>query len=227
MARAKQTKGTCAFCGHEIAKGSVAKHFSTCVSWQDALTMAEGSKQKTEALYHLRIQAQGLAPYWLNLEMRGSATLKKLDDYLREIWLECCGHLSQFSYGGWGGQEIPNAGTIAKALEYQDELTHIYDFGTESVTLIKMVGMREGKPITSHPITLLVRNVPPVYECQECQQAAAWLCMECVIEDEASGTLCEHHAENHPHEEYGELIPLVNSPRVGLCGYDGPAEPPY
>jgi hypothetical protein len=33
--------------------------------------------------------------------------------------------------------------------------------------------------------------------------------------------------EEHPHESYGEPTLLVNSPRVGLCGYEGPAEPPY
>ena len=26
---------------------------------------------------------------------------------------------------------------------------------------------------------------------------------------------------------YGDPISLVNSPRLGMCGYDGPAEPPY
>ena len=224
---AKQSKGKCAFCGQEIAKSSAAKHLATCASWQAAMAKAEGSKRKSETLYHLRAQAQGQVQFWLNLEMRGLAALKELDHYLREIWLECCGHMSQFSYGGWGGQEIGMGGTIAKAFEYQDELTHIYDFGTESVTLIKMVGVREGKPVTSHPITLLLRNVPPTYECQECQQPAAWLCMECVIEDDAQGILCDLHAENHPHDNYGEPIPLVNSPRLGLCGYEGPAEPPY
>ena len=227
MARAKQTKGKCDFCGQEIAKASVVKHLAACASWQAAIAKAEASKRKSEPLYHLRVQAKGQPEFWLNLEMRGSAALKELDHYLREIWLECCGHMSQFSYGGWGGQEISNSCTIGKALEFNDELTHIYDFGTESVSLVKMVGDRKGRPVTSHPITLLVRNIPPVYECKECQQPAAWLCMECVYEDGAMGTLCELHAENHPHEEYGELIPLVNSPRLGLCGYDGPAEPPY
>ena len=32
--------------------------------------------------------------------MCGSATLEELDHYLRTIWLECCGHLSQFTIGG-------------------------------------------------------------------------------------------------------------------------------
>ena len=29
------------------------------------------------------------------------------------------------------------------------------------------------------------------------------------------------------HDEYGDPMPLVNSPRTGMCAYDGPAEPPY
>jgi hypothetical protein len=44
---------------------------------------------------------------------------------------------------------------------------------------------------------------------------------------EMNGTACEKHAKEHPHENYGEPIPLVNSPRLGMCGYDGPAAPPY
>lgn len=227
MARAKISKGTCAFCHQEIAKNMASKHLSACAAWREAIAHAEGGKRKPETLHHLRVQAEGLPEFWLDLEMRGSAKLKDLDEYLRAIWLECCGHMSQFSYGGWGGEELGMNRTLDSALSGGRELTHIYDFGTESVTLVKMVDLREGKPITKHPITLLIRNLMPPTECIECQQPAAWLCTECMIEDEVWGTLCDQHVKTHPHEEYGEPIRLVNSPRLGLCGYDGPAEPPY
>lgn len=35
--------------------------------------------------------------YWLDLELKADAKLKRLDDFLRRIWLECCGYLSEFS----------------------------------------------------------------------------------------------------------------------------------
>jgi hypothetical protein len=47
---------------------------------------------------------------------------------------------------------------------------------------------------------------------------------------------CEACGRTHEHEYYGSgdeesapewAMPLVNSPRVGLCGYTGPADPPY
>lgn len=227
MARAKQTKGLCTFCGQEIAKASVKKHFLSCAKFQEAMTHAEGSKRKSDILLHLRAQAEGQSQFWLDLEMPASAKLEDLDHYLRGIWLECCGHMSQFSYGGWGGIELRKASTIGKAFQGGETVTHIYDFGTESITLIKPVGQREGKTLSKHPVALLVRNLAPVYECQECGKPAAWLCMECIYEDEATGLLCDKHAENHPHDNYGEPVQLYNSPRMGLCGYEGPAEPPY
>lgn len=73
----------------------------------------------------------------------------------------------------------------------------------------------------------MARNNQPIVDCMECGKPATYLCMECMIEEDEAGTLCDQHAEDHPHEDYGEPMPIVNSPRVGMCGYTGPAEPPY
>ena len=42
-----------------------------------------------------------------------------------------------------------------------------------------------------------------------------------------TGMLCKKHVKGHPHDAYGEPMPVVNSPRMGMCGYEGPAKPPY
>jgi hypothetical protein len=154
-----------------------------------------------------------------------SASLDDLDRYLRTIWLECCGHLSRFSIGGWSGSEIPMGRQIQRVFSAGIELTHIYDFGTESQTLIQAVNVRTGKPLSGHPIYLMARNNPPEAPCQICGQPATWLCIDCWEESDEPAFLCDGHAEDHEHEE--GLMAFVNSPRVGMCGYDGPAEPPY
>jgi hypothetical protein len=102
---------------------------------------------------------------------------------------------------------------------------HIYDFGTESRTLIKPVGVRKGKPLTEHPIYLMGRNDPFEEACQVCGQPATWFCTECWEESGETAFVCDEHAEDHKH--YEGLMPYVNSPRMGMCGYTGPAEPPY
>jgi hypothetical protein len=210
-----------------MTKGGLTRHLPTCSQRQEAISTTNQKPGRKQKLYHLRVQDAWQPDFWLHLEMNGSATLVDLDHYLRAIWLECCGHLSQFSVGGWRGEEIPKGSRAEQVFEPAVELTHIYDFGTSSETLVKVVGVREGKPLTSHPITLMARNAPLEETCMECGQPASRLCLECLYDLDEPGTLCEQHAKMHPHENYGEPIPLVNSPRVGMCGYTGPAESPY
>jgi hypothetical protein len=210
-----------------MTRAGMAKHLAACPKRKEAIADAERGTERPEALYHLRVRDAWEGWYWLDLEMRGSARLDELDYYLREIWLECCGHMSRFSIGGWRADEIPRKLTVDRVFASGVELTHIYDFGTESVTLIKAAAVRTGRPVTAHPIALMARNLPPEYECIVCGEPAARLCLECLYEDNVWGTLCEEHAAGHPHGDYGEPLKLVNSPRIGLCGYDGPADPPY
>lgn len=228
MSRRKQSRGTCVYCGQEMAKGGMSKHLSTCPQRHQVIAEANQKRGERQRLYHLRVQDAYQSDFWLDLEMNGTAALKDLDYYLRAIWLECCGHLSQFSVGGaWSGREIAKKTRAEQVFRPGVELTHIYDFGTSSETLIKVSDIREGKPTTSHPIALMARNLMPEATCIECGQPASWLCIECMVEEESPGTLCEEHAKVHPHSNYGEPMPLVNSPRTGMCGYTGPAEPPY
>jgi hypothetical protein len=205
----------------------MAKHLAACPQRRAMIEKANGKKGESETLFHLRVQDTGSGDYWLDLEMRGNSALSTLDHYLRAIWLECCDHLSEFSMSGQFGDKIPQTRKVKAVFANSESIVHFYDFGTTSETLIKVVGTREGQPTTKHPIALMARNQMPEAPCIKCGKSAAWLCNECLIEDDVWGVLCDEHAKTHPHHAYGEPIPLCNSPRMGMCGYEGPAEPPY
>lgn len=238
MARKKQSRGNCCYCGKEMTKGGLSRHLRSCAKRQEAIAARDGGRGKDETLFHLQVQDVWATDFWLYLEMRGSATLEDLDDYLRAIWLECCGHLSSFSIGpyrytqifddGWMiGDEKPMDAPVQRLFSPGMKISYEYDFGTTSNLVINVANVRQGKPLTANPIVLMARNLQPEATCMECDQPGEWLCMECVYEYDEPGFLCDEHADEHPHDNYGEPMPLVNSPRVGLCAYDGPAEPPY
>lgn len=224
-----RTRGDCVFCGKEMTRGGLARHLAACEKRQAAIAAANQQKLGVnQQLFHLQVQDAWGGDYWLHLEMNGETTLKQLDRYLRAIWLECCGHLSRFSVGGgWGGKEVGMGAIARRTLRSGLELTHIYDFGTSSETLVKVVDVRTGHPLSQHPIYLMARNDPMTAVCQECGQPAQWLCIECISESDATGLLCDEHVKDHPHDNYGRPRVVVNSPRMGMCGYAGPARPPY
>lgn len=228
MARTKQTKGGCGYCGREFTKGGMLRHLQACSRRAEIVAESPGRRGKTSSLTHLRVSASRIGDFWMDLEMTGSATLQDLDQYLRAIWLECCGHLSMFSTGGWAEEDQLSLNTrIDQVFQSSIQIVHVYDFGTSSETLVRAVAVRDGRPTTSRPVSLMARNNPPDLICMECDQLASGICIECEIEDLADGLLCDQHGETHPHRDYGDPMPVVNSPRMGMCGYDGPAEPPY
>ena len=230
MARRKQNRGACAFCGKDYTRGGMEKHLAACSDRKKAIQKADASKRKSQPLYHLVVyDAFRKSDYWLHLEMNGSAELEDLDRYLRYIWLECCGHRSTF-FAGKAAYRDPELEMDEKAgdvFSETAELLHIYDFGTSSETLVAVADVREGRPLTKHPIALMARNHPPEYPCMECKKPAQYLRGQCQMEEDETGLLCEEHAEDQTHDEYGPLIPIVNSPQIGMCGYGGPGHPPY
>lgn len=225
MAQKKQTRGACAFCGRQMTGNGMVKHLFACPERKKAREERDQQGGKKEKIYHLKIQDSWLKDFWLHVETRGSATLKELDSYLRAIWLECCGHLSQFSAGGCQGEEIAMSTKAGDIFHPGMELTHIYDFGDSSETQIKVVNEREGISMTDHPIYLMARNEMPEVETCACGKPGAWLCFDCVDKEDEVALLCEKHAKEG-HQDHA-LMPILNSPRTGRCGYSGPAEPPY
>lgn len=79
----KDSKGECAYCNQEITNSKAAKHFADCSKRLAVIKNSESKKASIETRYHLRIQDASDDRFWLDMEMRGSATLKHLDDYLR------------------------------------------------------------------------------------------------------------------------------------------------
>jgi hypothetical protein len=126
-----------------------------------------------------------------------------------------------------GTLELAKEGLVGAVFRHKAKSMHPYDFGTESWTTLKRISVRQGQSVTQWPISLMVRNKLPEVICIECGAPAKWLCMECVVEEDHMGFLCDKHRKTHSHDDYDAPLKVVNSSRLGLCGYEGPAKPPY
>lgn len=219
--------GQCTACRQTVAKQSVSRHLATCTQRQalDRELPAGRGKQREIPLLHLVVEGRTLPQYWMHLEIPADASLKHLDQFLRDIWLECCGHLSAFTIAGvhyavLADPEFGDRGMTGKAgalLAPGATAFYEYDFGTTTELQLRSLAERQGTA-RGYGVRVLARNQPPDIPCEECGQPATQVCSQCIWE--GAGWVCESHAKEHACGE-DMLLPVVNSPRVGMCGYVG------
>jgi hypothetical protein len=124
--------------------------------------------------------------------------------------------MSAFLYRG---NEVGMKKKLQDVLEPGMELLHEYDFGTTTVLSVKVLERYEGPVKKNIPIQILSRNEAPEILCNDCGKGpAVEICTECQWEE--GGWLCQSCAETHTCDE-DMYLPVVNSPRAGVCGYTG------
>ena len=157
--------------------------------------------------------------YWLYCAVRENATLDVLDKLLREIWLECCGHLSAFyidnktylsypqepSEKGMCEAKIKDVIPIGKSVWYE------YDFGSTTELLLSNKGKINISSAKNSFV--LARNEKPKLLCSLCRRNIAVL-----VDSFEDRNVCEKCSKR---VDPDGILPLVNSPRAGTCGYTG------
>lgn len=215
-----KTKGKCTKCGEAYSPNKAGTHLLECIS--QSITP---SRSTTEG-YLIRIASEEhLTLYWMFVTVPKDSPLKLLDQFLRDIWLECCCHLSQFTIGTRRYISHTESGNpsqfmerkINQALSLGEKFTYVYDFGSSTNLELEIIESVAACP--SKKVTLLIQNDPPNFPCESCKQAADIVCSFC------SDTTCSDCSKNHScavkEDDTYMMMPLVNSPRTGVCGYEG------
>ncbi|MEF8779340.1 MAG: hypothetical protein V5A46_01505 [Haloferacaceae archaeon] len=235
------TDGTCHLCGETYTKRGMTRHLRSCLAGHNAES-GDGSA------LHLRIVGARRPDYWIHVAIDHRTHLETLDGFLRELWLECCNHLSAFTFddiwyekqvsegppSGPGPDSRSMAVPIGDVVEVGDEFGHEYDFGstTELALRVAEVGGWDLDAIaergidaveTGHDgIALLARNEPPKIACGSCGAPATTVCQTCLRTRGPDAWFCEECATAHESDcDHPAYLPRVNSPRTGVCGYTG------
>lgn len=207
MAARSTNIGVCALCGQSASKAKMLAHLATCIP---AHAKADSSSKAVVFLF----EAEGEPRYWIVMAAHAKATLRQIDDVLRELWLECCGHMSAFYVDRREITMSAVAGDVFRA--GSAKVRYEYDFGSTTSLVGHFLDIRSG--LARGPVRLLARNEPLHWLCAECAEPATVVCPYCV---EADGLYCNEHAEAHEHAAEESYLPVVNSPRMGVCGYTG------
>lgn len=227
-------KGTCKICNKKIMDGNYAEHLHECVD-------TERDNVNDNNFYLLHIQDADIEGYWMFVGCVCSTTLEELDVFLREKWVDCCGHMSEYTKSKSGKiigmkttmdqvyqQTYPIVdskkstksakSTKSNVMMEIEPIRYDYDFGSPTTLFITILQKYE-KCIFDDKIFLLMENDPILFKCKKCRKRSTQICDSCIIK------LCVNCSKKHECPESDEAIiyDLYNSPRIGVCGYFGPS----
>lgn len=217
-----KSEGKCVYCEKMYSQSGMSRHLST------HLKAIEKEKATRKKAYHLKVTA---AEMFLHLLVDGQLTFGELDNFLRAIWLECCGHMSSFEVKGkqyeygWDALEFGENQDqkVSKVFKKGVEIVYQYDFG--STTRLDLKVLNEYKINAElEGVELLSRNEPLEIGCHACgKNSPVVICNVCMYS--GPSFFCKSCAKKHEKtcDDFAEYakIPVVNSPRMGVCAYEG------
>lgn len=116
---------------------------------------------------------------------------------------------------------------LGKVLKVGTKFSYTYDFGSSTDLSLRVIAEREGAMTDVNEdedevVQILSRNEATVIPCRQCGKPATR-----IVPGYGSvelGALCDTCKLKGDEKDYiseEELLPIVNSPRVGVCGYTG------
>ncbi|MCF7569452.1 hypothetical protein L3X37_13945 [Sabulilitoribacter arenilitoris] len=211
-----KSEGECVFCEKKFKKSGINRHLQTHLA-KKVIKNAPGKS------FHIKVETNpywGSTPYFLSLWIDGEAKMKNLDTFLRDIWLECCGHLSSFTnpknkkqdFGMFDYFEAEELLEKGKIKEYEQIMEHIkgevpmsrkakntlckglkleYDYDFGSTTSLLITVLNEYTNKADKNIMLLSRNEFLNIPCEMCSnKPSVVLCSACYEQASLFCTTC-------------------------------------
>lgn len=211
----KVSPGTCLICRAPVTEQNALEHGMACLPASDWPTGEDPS-------FLIMVQGDREREYWMLVLARQDALLGDLDQLLRDVWVECCGHPASFLIEEIlyevGDEADHDASDLPLVCPIVPDSTFIYDYGDfDSTTTLELTVIGETPLVPPDgPLCLIARNDPPKIPCDLCGGEAIY-----VLEDYDEETLHHYCRECLAHAGYDpdDANSISNSPRSGICGY--------
>lgn len=113
--------------------------------------------------------------------------------------------------------------SLDKVLKVGQKFRYEYDFGSTTELSLRVIAEREGvlAEEVEDEVHVLARNLPPEYRCVRCGKPATKVAAGYDSWGVVEHAYCDDCAKKAKEDGW---LPIVNSPRVGVCGYTGEVE---
>ncbi len=141
-----KSEGKCLYCDQVYSQKEIGKHLAKHLAEMEK----SGIGIAAQTYCHIVVDANEM---FLHLLVKGDATMKVIDSFFKDIWLECCGHMSCFGHKYF---KISMSHKVVDVFASGVKIYHDYDFGTTTRVFLK--GLKNYQLNLKEKIILLSRN---------------------------------------------------------------------
>lgn len=209
-------KAKCYYCNKELTEKTIKRHMKSCSEMKKSIQeqSATDKKQRNQFIISIKPKYAG-NEYCIYLSIDGTLGLIYIDKFIRDIWVECCGHLSGFKIRGSFYQDHSMNTKLNNILNIDEKFEYEYDFGSTTHLILEVVDIIQ-VPSSFSQIEIIARNYEINHECEICGAEAKyfnygkdeWECKNCIDKD----------------DDMISEFDYCNSPRDGVCCYEGHKE---
>lgn len=176
-------KGKCYYCNKELTERTIKRHMKSCSMMKNRIEESIAKNGKLRKQFIIAIKPKyDKNEYCIYLSIDGTLGLVHIDQFIRDVWVECCGHLSAFVIKKKFYQDNEMNIRLNEILSVGEKFQYEYDFGSTTYLELEVVDIiNVSKDFTQ--IEIIARNNEIISEFNYC-----------------------------------------NSPRDGVCGYEGNKE---
>lgn len=208
----------CKICNQKFTERGLKKHIIKCIP----TTIYNGIYMRLYGEKKIKVNDETIIKkYWVYIVVPLDYTLHKLDSVIRNIWVECCNHLSEFivskdnkiniyiySNHEQEDKDINQQINLLDVIKNK-ELVYHYDFDNTTKINIEILDIITNKK-NNENILLINRNNEVDINCSNCNNSSNKICSICnKINCCYNSCMCDNKT----------LLPLLNSPRMGTCCY--------
>jgi hypothetical protein len=213
----RSSPGTCLLCRTRIGRIAMPRHSLECLRTSDWPVSDKPS-------YIIQIEGMHTKMFWMLVLARHNAELSELDCLLRDVWVECCEHLSAFTIYGErfsssnDDDESDFSVPLDQVIEPGSTFTYEYDFGSTTKLKLSVIGQTTVEPRRG-PLCLIARNNRPEIPCHLCGETGEYLVTNWP-DSPYQIIICRDCLKKKAKDVEPEFVlVLPNSPRGGVCGY--------
>lgn len=209
-------KGKCYYCNKELTERTIKRHIKNCSVIKESIEEKMSSKGKLRKQFIISMKPKYEAmDYCIYLSIDSTLGLIHIDKFIRDIWVECCGHISQFIIDKESYNEDEMNIKLDEILKCGEKFEYEYDFGSTTSLSLEVVDIID-VPNDFTQIEIIARNNEIKNSCEKCGAEAKyfnyekdnWVCENCIDEED---------------DMIGKFN-YCNSPRDGVCSYQGSKE---